>query len=313
MRIPTSKACLALAISVSLLGCASTDIPQAHRGRMFDRTGPLALWIGGNGFTGPVLGPGTYYVGTYNEVYMVDCSMMTVKEPLQALTRDGVQFGLDVYVRFGADCSDQTVVQLLSTITPDRDHTISAGRLYEWLVKPSVNEAVRETVSPVRANDLNEKREELLSEIRKRIVDLMTQKEKNVVRVYEVNLTNLDFPDAMDQANVDRAVQGVLRDKAIAERERVTAEIETMKMRRELALQESEVGAARIEKVGAALRQYPEYLQYDLQTKMPEIYKEAGIRGNLVLAAPNPMTSAPVIVSPRGPAPAPAPAGTAEH
>jgi regulator of protease activity HflC (stomatin/prohibitin superfamily) len=279
---------------------------------MFDRTGPLALWIGGNGFTGPVLGPGTYFTGTYNEVYLVDCSMMTYREPLQALTRDGVQFGLDVYVRFGADCSDNTVVQLLGTVTPDQGNTISAARLYEWLVRPTVNEAVRETVSPYRANDLNEKREELLGSIRKRIVDLMAQKEKNVVKVYELNLTNLDFPDAMDQANVDRAVQGVLRDKAIAERERVTAEIETMKMRRELAERESEVGAARIAQVGAALRQYPEYLQYDLQTKLPEIYKEAGAHGNLVLAAPNPMSPSPVIVQPRGPvAPPPAPSPTA--
>jgi hypothetical protein len=152
--------------------------------------------------------------------------------------------------------------------------------------------------------------------MRKRIVDLMAQKEKNVVRVYEVNLTNLDFPDQMDQANVDRAVQGVLRDKAIAERERVAAEIETMKLRRDLAEQESEVGAARILKVGAALRQFPEYLQYDLQSRLPDIYREAGARGNLVIAAPNPlMSTPPLVVGPHAPvAPAPAaPPGPTER
>jgi regulator of protease activity HflC (stomatin/prohibitin superfamily) len=269
-------------------GCASSDILQAHKGRMFDRTGPLALYMGGKGFSGPVLGPGTYFTGTYNEIYMVDCSAMTVREPLTALTKDGVQFGLDIYVRFSADCSDQTVEHLLATAIPDSDKTISSGRLYASLVRPAVGEAVREVVSPYRANDLNEKREELLASIRKRFIDIMEAREKAVIKVYEVNLSNLDFPEAMDAANVDRAVQGILKDKAIAERERVQAEIQTTIMRRELSEREGEVAAAKIEKVGAALKKNPEFLQYDMQMKMPEIYRLAGENGNMVIAAPSP-------------------------
>src|SRR5438067_10623378 len=77
-----------------------TDIGQAHRGRAFDRTGPLALYLGGHGLSGPVLDPGTYFTGVYDEIREVDCSMETMREPLNALTKDGVQFGLDIYVRF---------------------------------------------------------------------------------------------------------------------------------------------------------------------------------------------------------------------
>jgi regulator of protease activity HflC (stomatin/prohibitin superfamily) len=302
MKIHRALACsLTLA---ALTGCASQDIPQAHKGRLFDRTGPLALWIGGKGFKGPVLKPGTYFTGTYNEIYMVDCSMVTMREPLTALTKDGVQFGIDIYVRFSADCSDDTVASLLSSGVPDRGQTISAERLYAGLVRPAVGEAVRQVVSPYRANDLNEKREDLLTGIRKRFLDIMEAREKHVINVYEVNLSNLDFPDAMDAANVDRAVQGVLKDKAIAERERVQAEIQTMAMRRELAEREGEVAAAKIEKVGAALRKNPEYMQYDLQQKMPEIYKTAGANGNLVIAAPGtsvitPGRTAPAMETPR--------------
>jgi hypothetical protein len=89
-------------------------------------------------------------------------------------------------------------------------------------------------------------------------------------------------------------VQAILRDKAIAERERVTAEIQTMTMRRDLAEKEGEAQAVRIEKIGEVLRRYPEFLQYDLQTRMPDIYREAGEKGNLVIAALNPS----VVVSP---------------
>jgi hypothetical protein len=288
--------CAALA-----LGCGSQDIPQAFKGRLFDRTGPLAFFAGGKGFTGPVLGPGNYFTGTYNELRTVDCSMVTKREALTALTKDGVQFGLDIYVRFSADCSDRSVVLLLSTLTPDGGGAISSGKIFETFVRPAIGEAVREVVSPFKANEINDKREDILALIRKRFVELMAAREKQIVVVYEVNLSNLDFPDTMDAANTDRAVQSILRDKAIAERERVQAETETMSMRKLLAEREGEMEAAKIDKIGDALRRNPDYLQFDMQQKMPEIYRLAGAYGNLVLAAPVPS----LIVSPRPPTPRP--------
>src|SRR5262249_6035244 len=146
---------------------------QAHRGRIFDRTGPLGLYIGGNGLSGPVLDPGTYFTGIYDEIREVDCSMVTMREPLVALTKDGVQFGLDIYVRFSADCVDDSVATLLSQLTPDEDNLISTSKIYATYVRPAVGESVRETVSPYRANDINEKREEILAEIRKRFLELI--------------------------------------------------------------------------------------------------------------------------------------------
>ncbi|MGO8995306.1 MAG: SPFH domain-containing protein [Polyangiaceae bacterium] len=285
-----------LAVTASLLGvgCASEDIPQAYRGRMFGRTGALAFYAGKTGFYGPVLGPGTYFTGTYNELHKVECSMLTIREPLTALTKDGVQFGLNIYVRFSADCTDAGVQTLLTSMPVDATMNVTAARVYQTYVQPAVGEAVREVVSPIRANDVNDRREEILASIRKRFLEIIAHREKNIATVYEVNLSNLDFPDDMDQANTDRAVQAILRDKAIAERERVTAEIQTMTMRRDLAEKEGEAQAIRIEKIGEVLRKFPEFLQYDLQSRMPDIYREAGAKGNLVIAAPNPS----VVVSP---------------
>jgi regulator of protease activity HflC (stomatin/prohibitin superfamily) len=300
-----AKRFIVTGMSLALLsGCASEDIHQAFRGRMFGRTGALAFYGGKIGFYGPVLGPGTYYTGTYNEIHTVDCSMVTMREPLTALTKDGVQFGLNIYVRFSADCSDPGVLLLLSNLTPDERHSVTAIRVFQTYVQPAVGEAVREVVSPYRANDINDKREEILALIRKRFIEIIAHREKNLAVVYEVNLSNLDFPDEMDAANTDRAVQAILRDKAIAEREKVTAEIQTMSMRRDLSEKEGEAQAIRIQRIGEALRQNPEFLQFDLQSKMPEIYKEAGANGNLVIAAPTPS----VIVSPRKESTAPVPA-----
>src|SRR5215472_2120348 len=284
------SACAAFA-----LGCASQDIPQAFKGRMFDRTGPFALFIGGKGFTGPVLGPGSYFTGTYDEIRTVDCSMNTKREALTALTKDGVQFGLDIYVRFAADCSDHAVDVLLATVTADHEEAITSNKVFETFVRPAIGEAVREVVSPFRANEINDKREEILALIRKRFVEIMAGRERHAVIVFEVNMSNLDFPDTMDAANTDRAVQAILRDKAIAERERVQAESDTMATRKVLAEREGEMEAARIDKIGEALRRNPDYLQFDMQQKMPDIYRQAGQSGNLVLAAPSPS----ILISPR--------------
>jgi len=276
-------------------GCATMDIPQAHRGRMFERTGAWKGYRGGRGFVGAVLRPGTYYTGLYDEVMLVDCSTVTQHDPLTVLTKDGVQFGLDMYVRFSANCADESVEQMLASLSADADMTISTKKLFETFVRPSIGAVVREVVSPYRASEINDKQDEILSQIRKRFLETIESHEGNIIKIYEVSLSNLDFPEAMDTANVDRAVQSILRDKAIAERERVKAEIETATLLKELAAREGQAAAARIDAIGEALQRHPEYMQYDLQAKMPEIYQHAGANGNMVITAPQPS----VLITPR--------------
>lgn len=295
------NAALLAAVSFVFVGCATMDVPQAYRGRMFDRSGPLTIAKTGQGFIGPVLNPGTYSVGYYNEVMTVDCSTVTQHDPLTVLTKDGVQFGLDMYVRFSANCSDDSVREMLASLTPDKDTSITTRKLFETYVRPTIQAVVREAISPYRANEVNDQHQEILKDIRKRFFEAIAAHEGDLLKIYEVTLSNLDFPEAMDTANVDRAVQSILRDKAIAERERVRAEIETATLRKELAQKEGETAAARIDAIGAALKRNPDYLQYDLQSKMPEIYATAGARGNMVIAAPSPT----IQVNPKAP-PAPA-------
>lgn len=262
---------------------------------MFYRSGLLSLYQGGGGLEGPVLKPGTHFLGIYDELRVVDCSMNTMSEKLDTLTKDGVHFGFEIAIRFSADCSDEAVTETIATVMPDRDaHTISPVQLYGTFIRPAIGEAARELVSPYRANEMNERQAEVLDGIKKRFNEMMSTRERKIIKVHEINLKNLKFPEEMDTANLERAVQAVMRDKAVAERERVTAEIETMRMRKELAERESDVAVARVLRIGDALRKYPEYLQYDLQVRMPEIYREAGSRGNMILAAPNPLQIMPL-------------------
>lgn len=276
-------------VASGALGCASMDIPQAHRGRMFSRTGLLALYTGSDGLSGPVRDPGSHFVGIYNELRTVDCSTKTVTESLDTLTKDGVHFGFDIAIRFSADCTDEGVLNLLNRLSPADGQNISTDQIFVTFIQPAIGEAARELVAPLKANELNDRQGEVASGVKKRFSEMMTQREKKLVVVYEVNVINFHFPPSLDTANLERASQSLLRDKAIAERERVAAEAETMQVRKQLAQQEAEVATVKIERIGEALAKNPLYLQYDLQLKLPEIYEKAGQRGNLVLAAPSPL------------------------
>ena len=288
-----------LLFAVLAIGCSSQEMPPAHKGRMFEKTGALALYSGGKGFTGPILGPGTHFTGLYDELRMVDCAQRTVKEPMTALTKDGVQFGLDMYIRFSANCDETKATEmLLEKLSPiaDKDHradTLEADQIYQVYIRPALGESVREAVSPHIANELNARREEIFASVRERFKAIIDRQKPAPVTIGELNLSNLDFPDEMDHANTERAVQSVMKDKAIAERERVTAEIETTNMRRSLAESEAGNDVARIVAIGRALKQFPDYLQYDAQSRWNDIYFHAGEKGNLILAAPSPIVLSP--------------------
>ncbi len=276
-------------IAFSSFGCGSQDIPPAMRGQMYDATGAAALWMsGGQGLTGPVLGPGTYYTGLYDSIRMVDCSESVEHEGLSSLTRDGIQFGLEAEITYSIDCSDDVVGKVLTTLRPNEQGVISSKSAYLRYVRPSIREVVREAIAPHMANEVNSERDAIINEIQSSFIKSMQDGNRRFVKVSTLALTNMDFPEKLDQANVDRAQQDILREKAIAERERVEAETETARMRKQLRTREGEAEAARIDIIGKALQRYPEYLRYDMQQRMSGIYREAGQQGNMVITAPDP-------------------------
>jgi regulator of protease activity HflC (stomatin/prohibitin superfamily) len=288
-----------LIISILNTGCNSEDIGPAHKGMMVDKTGIWALWYGGTGLSGPVLNSGTYYTGMYNTLRVVECSTIIKQEEMKATTKDGVQFGLNVYARYSVNCDDDKAVsKVLSNLTPgwpnDEKHpewanVIFGVQLYDMVVRPALNEAIRKSVSTYIANEINPNRDKIYNSFKETFTkELASQKTKYVI-VYELNLSNLDFPDTLNKANVSRAEQSILKDKTIAERDKVEAEIKTTKMKQELALAEGDVEAAKIDKIGEALKRNPDYLQFQLQQSMPEMYAKAGEKGNMIIAAPSPI------------------------
>lgn len=294
----TKLKCLigAMALVTFNTGCSSQDVPQAHKGRMFDKTGVLAFYSGGKGFQGPVLSPGTYYTGVYPEVRMLDCTTRTIKEPLTSMTKDGVQFAVDIYVSFSANCDDdEAVVELLSKMSPDAAKpeegdptekepllTVSSRQIYSTFVRPALGESARQAISGYNANDLNAHRDELFNKVTTKLAaDLGKEPKKRFVTIYSLNLSNFKLPDEMANAAADRATQQVLRDKSIAEQEKIKVETETAKLQVAKTRAEAEATAAKIDVEGAALARNPEYYIRD-------VYYYAAKEGGSVMVPSDP-------------------------
>ncbi len=270
-------------LALTTMGCSTHEIPPAHKGRLFDKTGFLAAYSGGNGFEGPILGPGTVRTGPYPEVRMIECAQKTQKQPMLALTKDGVQFSLELFVTFSANCDENAAIEnLFAKISPEGNSlTVTANQVYVSYVYPALGESVRIAVSPYIANEINEKRDEIFKRFSESFAETMKKQTPKVVNITSLTLNNLDFPDAMDKANVERATQAILKDKAIAEREKIQEEIKTSKLEVQSKTAKADAEAAEINIVGKALHDNPEYF-------MREYIYYAAKDGNAVMVPANP-------------------------
>ena len=290
------KRCLTIVsmlVTTSLTGCGSDEVPPAHKGRMFDKTGGLALWVGGKGFEGPILGPGTYYTGVYPEVRMVECAQQAPKEAMTALTKDGVQFSIDVYVTYRSNCdSNEAIVTLLEKLSPESTapRTITSEQIYKVFIRPLHGEAVRVAVAPYNANDINSHRDEIFGKVNSIFYEAIAKQQgkdaegkpkPQLVMIEGLTINNLDFPDSMDKANAERATVAIERDKSLAEQEKIKVQIETAKLEVTRQAVESEAKAKKIDIEGAALARNPEYYVRD-------VYYYAAQNGSAVTMPTNP-------------------------
>lgn len=280
-----------------LTACSNEQIPQAHKGRMFDKTGVLALYTGGEGFTGPILEPGTFYTGFYDEIKMVECAESTDVEKLSSLTKDGVQFNIEVFVRNQPNCDANSVKWILNNIIiPDKQHKISADYLYKTYVTPSLHSAMREAVSMQNASDMNDKRLEVTKVFLDKFKKLVSENQTHPmpITVSEVSISNFDFPESMKKANSELALQTTLTKLAVAQREKnaedikteqakIIADTETQKLKAE---QEKEWGKAQVASmriIGDFVERNPAWLKYDMQQKLPTIAESLGKNGNVIM------------------------------
>jgi hypothetical protein len=285
---------------ITVTACGDYSIEQTKVGREYHTTGLLIGWSGQTGFVGPVKQSGTYFAGPYTDIRKVNCAESTDKETLKSLTKDNIQFSVDVYVRQSANCNDDAaVIYLLNKLKPESQSkdqqgneienaiadgkTITNTQVYDTYIRAALGEAVRKAVSPYNANDVLANRDKIYSEATRLFNTSINSLKPKVVNIYDLKFSNFDPPDALEGANVDLAKQAILTQKATAEALTVKEQEKTALAKKDLAKAEAKIETARIEELSSAIRANPEYFRYLQLMQAPAIYEKAGAQGNLVL------------------------------
>lgn len=207
MNCMKSKIAACLAVCAALIGCNVQDIPPAHKGMEFD----VGIMSSSDGFVGSVLNAGSHSLSLNNEIYQVQCEESSVKEQFPSNAADGVEFPVDVHVRFAANCEDGEAVQwLLQNVQPNPpmaharakevasqgsakaaesaikvesaflqqaylDKTVISYQLYKKFLRPILGQSVRDAIATRGSDIINTERDAIGKEIVKSFRDRVTE------------------------------------------------------------------------------------------------------------------------------------------
>lgn len=313
---------LTVIAAILLLGCNVEDIPPAHKAWVFEES----VFGGTDGFIGPVLGPGSHDLGVGNSFRMLQCSESTMREEFKSPAQDGVEFGTDIYVRFAANCDDEEAVKwTLKNVQPNpqltasliaaqaktegspevkkegeapvhdenAERTVTAYQLHATYLRPLMGEAVRDAISGYPSDAINLKRDEIARKLsdsfNEKLKKTFTDAERpQIIKVYEITLSKIDFPERMMELNQQLANRKTEIAIENENKKKVEAQIQTEKMQKDLEKVKSEKSVQEIELVGKIIRDNPEYLEYLRIKQLPETVGNLGKGGGTLVFGQGP-------------------------
>lgn len=295
-----------IALALATVGCNYQDVPPTHMGWEFE----VGVVSSSKGFIGKALNPGTHSLDYASELYLVQCGESTDRESLQVLTRDGVKAGLDIYVRYAANCNDaQAVEWMLRNVTPnpslnankaksqegEKDHgeasatanahTITAYQLFQMYVRAPEREAVRDAGASYDAKEINEERSAIKKLIWKGINDNMDEtfgkmgvegSRPRPVIISEVRLSDIHVPKELTELNKTLASQATEQEIAVKKSKTIEIQIITEGNQKKLAVAKAKTNNAEIEVIAQLVRKNPEYLKWLRVKQAPEMMENMG-------------------------------------
>lgn len=166
----------------------------------------------------------------------------------------------------------------------DAARTITAYQLHASYLRPLMGEAVRDAISMYPSDEINLKRDEIAKRLSESFNDkladsFISANRPQVVRVYEVTLSKIDFPDKMVELNQQLANRKTEISIENENRKKVEAQIATEKMQKDLEQVKTQKSVQEIELIGRVLRENPEYLDYLRVRQQPSLYEALGKGG----------------------------------
>ncbi len=285
-----------LLISLFAWGCSTEDVPPGHKGFMFDRTGGLAFYTGGNGMmTEQVLGSGTHYTGLYDEIVGVNCQDAHIKEALPVLTKSDMKVTVDLRVTYRANCDSKDQIELIldQVPLPAEGRFVQPEQIFEKYVMPVIRESLRNHLADYTIEQVKEVRGELANSIKRDLEKTIKEKsfpvqievltvsniqlpESIVEKIKEIELARMDANKETEKQQAAKvrlerelfeAQQDRLVQKELAEKEK---EVRTIRAQADLEVKKAE--AAGIAEINRQIT--PNYIKYLQLERNAEVSKE---------------------------------------
>lgn len=206
-------------------GCDTQDVDPGHKGFLFDRTGALAFYSGGEGLkTDTVLGPGTHFMGVYDELRIVDCRDVEILEQAQVLTQSDITVTIDLRLTYAADCSSgETLTKLINEVPlKGTDHIVRPQPVYDLYVRPIVRESLRNFIADITIEDVKRVRLGLRERIAKDL-DTSIKTRGNPVLIKIVAVSNMLLPKEIVDKN--RQIELARQDAELQTEKQKTAKV----------------------------------------------------------------------------------------
>lgn len=269
-------------------GCDSQDVPPGYKGFMFDRTGALAGYSGGNGLqTDTVINSGTHYTGLYDEIVGVNCQADANKESIAVLTKSDMKVTVDLRITYASDCSTKESLAAIVTKverTPDSPY-VQPDQVFQTYVMPSIRESLRNNLAEVTIEDVKNVRSQLSTSIREDVEQSI--KDKGFpVKISLLTVSDITLPEAITtkirEIEVARMEANKETEKMAASKVRLERELfeaqQDRKVQREQAEKAKEVAQVNAE---ADLEVKKLAAQADLEARKLEAEGMAEIRKQL--------------------------------
>jgi len=292
----TSVLMLMAILVFAMMGCNIVDIPPAHKGRVFEQS----MVGSSDGFIGNILGPGSQSIGVENEIFMVQCSESTTKEAFPSPAKDGVEFTVDVYVRFSANCDEaESVKWILSNVQPNPDvakseaarrsgntekdgeaatesgvfsgeymaSTVTAYQLYRTYLRSTIGMAVRDVIAGYNSDEILVKRAKVGEEVAKAFTDKLAKvressKRPLIISIGQLDVSKITPPKSMQTKMTELANKKTELKIEEEEKKKVALQIKTEEQRKALAEAKAKKTSTEIDEIGAAIKRNPAYFEY---------------------------------------------------
>jgi len=229
-----------------------------------------------DGWQDEIYDPGRATCWGRDDAYFIDTTEDLYTETLKILCADDLNFEFDVNTRCGVNDDKDAINRVFTKVRSGEDKLISRQDIYRIYVKPVVEAEARKIVAARETSQINAERGQIENEIRTAV---MEQLKTVPVNIGLINISNLDFPAIITQANE----KNKQREIAIKE-ERAKAQIAQARAEGELRVKNKEYQIALLEAkeiadaqaiIGASLNNNPLYLAWQQNKVMLAAAKSA--------------------------------------